>query len=122
MTTANKCGVKVQIFLNEGKGHFFGFKAFSDVPELHKAYEFEISEMFSRPITEHIIMKTLEWCFEEFNVGGTDYAHEYRARGNRSLSVGDVVVVGEAAYACENVGWKRITTDELIEFIAREKK
>ncbi|UVK59879.1 hypothetical protein SEA_ALEEMILY_139 [Gordonia phage Aleemily] len=32
----------------------------------------------------------------------------YRERGLRSLSVGDVVVVGETAWACEPLGWKRV--------------
>lgn len=56
-----------------------------------------------------------EDAFHLFNVGddpayGTPdpRAVEYRAKRLRSLSVGDVVVVGERAYACAALGWDPI--------------
>lgn len=51
-------------------------------------------------------------AFHLFNVGddpafGTpsDIAVAYRARGLRSLSVGDVVVAGDVPLACASFGW-----------------
>lgn len=53
-----------------------------------------------------------EQAFEWFNVGENSYAKEYRAKGNRSLSVGDVVVVDEQAYAVDSFGWTKLDTFE----------
>lgn len=52
----------------------------------------------------------LDQTFRELNVDNptTEWAREYRDNRNRSLSVGDVVVVSESAYACESVGWKQV--------------
>lgn len=48
----------------------------------------------------------LETCFEEFNIGEqSPVALEYRLRGLRSLSSGDVVRIGEVAYRCDSFGW-----------------
>ncbi|GGS84816.1 hypothetical protein GCM10010156_49300 [Planobispora rosea] len=49
----------------------------------------------------------LEEAFEAFNVGEGELAAAYRALGNRSLSVGDIVVIGEVAFACAPIGWER---------------
>lgn len=35
---------------------------------------------------------------------------EWRSRGNRSLSVGDVVLYGECFWFCTSFGWERIST------------
>ncbi|GAA3832355.1 hypothetical protein GCM10022226_61980 [Sphaerisporangium flaviroseum] len=50
----------------------------------------------------------LEDAFVTFNEGDDDRARKYRARGNRSLSKGDVVVIGEVAWACASSGWDLI--------------
>jgi hypothetical protein len=61
----------------------------------------------------------LEDAFREFNIGGFEnpdtLAHAYRRAGktpgelgNRSLSVGDVVVVGEDAFVCASLGWVKV--------------
>ncbi|GAA1308932.1 hypothetical protein [Saccharothrix xinjiangensis] len=36
-------------------------------------------------------------------------AVRYRRRGNRSLSIGDVVAIDGRFYACQRIGWRRIT-------------
>jgi hypothetical protein len=48
--------------------------------------------------------------FMELNIDEphAPWAVEYRARRNRSLSAGDVVVVGEQAFACNRVGWQPV--------------
>lgn len=56
----------------------------------------------------------LNKTFELLNVGDDpdfysppdEQAVAYRARRNRSLSVGDVVEVGGQFYSCQRVGWK----------------
>jgi hypothetical protein len=35
----------------------------------------------------------------------------YRAAKNRSLSVGDLVIIGETAFRCESMGFKAVTID-----------
>ncbi|MGI8307048.1 hypothetical protein [Saccharopolyspora hattusasensis] len=51
----------------------------------------------------------LEAIFEEFNVGESHLAADYRAKGLRPLSVGDEVELvdelGARRYECDSVGW-----------------
>jgi hypothetical protein len=63
--------------------------------------------------------------FEQLNIGGdpefgvpaAPWTTTYRAAGNRSLSVGDVVIIGEQAFAAQWVGWTPVTlTKEQIWF------
>lgn len=47
-------------------------------------------------------------AFEDFNVGdpsANETVYRYRSAGNRSLSVGDVVMVDGRAYGCGRFGW-----------------
>lgn len=71
----------------------------------------------------HELRKAAEEAYHVFNVGddpdfGTpdERALVYRRRGNRSLSVGDVVRVdaglGDAYLACASVGWVTIPAPE----------
>lgn len=55
--------------------------------------------------------RILNEAWRELNVDfpTTLWAKEYRAKRNRSLSVGDVVVVGEAAYAVARLGWQSVS-------------
>ncbi|MEV4116506.1 hypothetical protein [Nonomuraea sp. NPDC049695] len=48
----------------------------------------------------------LEEVFETFNIGQSALARDYFSRGLRTLSVGDVVAIGESAWACDSVGWR----------------
>lgn len=50
----------------------------------------------------------LNEAFELFNVGTNQIAREYRAKHNRSLSVGDVVVIDDVAYSCDSLGWSQL--------------
>lgn len=52
------------------------------------------------------IQATLDEAYVALNVGnGTDEVGTYRARRNRSLSVGDVLVVDGVAYAVSDLGF-----------------
>lgn len=62
-----------------------------------------------------------ERAFRLFNVGDdpdfglVDHrAREYRDRGNRSLSVGDIVAVDGRYYTCTASGWRPITPPPLV--------
>ena len=61
------------------------------------------------------VASTLATVFHLFNVGddpefGTPdpRAVDYRLRGNRSLSVGDVVALGDQHFACARISWDPI--------------
>lgn len=41
-----------------------------------------------------------------------DWAQKYRKEHHRSLSVGDVVVIGEQAFCCDRAGWSPVTLTE----------
>ena len=60
--------------------------------------------------------RVADWMFEAFNAPEEylqgklrDLAEAYRARQLRSLSVGDVVAVGEIPLACVSRGWEPVT-------------
>lgn len=68
---------------------------------------------FTTDFPGHVKM-LLRRVFEQLNMPEpeADWAKEYRRhRHHRSLSVGDVVVVGESAFAVEPVGWKLVRVD-----------
>ncbi|KOV84793.1 hypothetical protein [Nocardia sp. NRRL S-836] len=69
-------------------------------------------------LDDHVL---LDRAFDLFNIdpdpelGAPDErAVEYRSRGNRSLSVGDVVAVGDRFYAVDHTGWRRLGDQPLI--------
>lgn len=111
--------MKVKIYLNDGEDHFFGFKnKFANSPELTMVHEFEITETeiawVNSPLGHKAILSILDWIFQELNIGEeSELATQYRAKRLRSLSVGDVVVLGELAFSCDSAGWGKVTTEEL---------
>lgn len=122
--------VKVTVYLNESRDMFspFDFKT----ARLRQAIEFDLdaalpsalppkgeplsveSLQAARQAHEDAALKLLEEIFTQLNVGGDiypaeDYTKDYREAGNRSLSVGDVVVLGGSLpYAVGRFGWDRI--------------
>ena len=109
---------RVQIWLNEGEDHFFGFwNEFANCPKLKDAYQFDYD---FGDVKINDILNTL---FEEFNVGGLiGQEATYRVGRNRSLSVGDVVVVGETAWAVMDCGFAMVPTDQFVAAIERGKE
>jgi hypothetical protein len=118
--------MKVKIYLNDGEDHFYGFKnEFANSPELTMVHEFEITETevaWIHGLKWHAVIRVLDWVFQELNVGEGKIAKEYRAKCLRSLSVGDVVVVGETAWSVGSYGWDTITTEELNKAIIWDDK
>jgi hypothetical protein len=65
-------------------------------------------------VTTHDAHQIAEQAFQMFNGMAVnsweeDHADRYYAAGNRSLSVGDLVVIGEIAMSCESSGWAFVT-------------
>lgn len=48
------------------------------------------------------VKEALEKLFDRYNI---DFPVGYEGR---SMSVGDVIVIGETAWSCENSGWKSV--------------
>ena len=67
----------------------------------HVVYTSTVTDFCGNPAIEHIVL--LEMLFERFNLG--NYPEDYKGY---SLSVGDIVKVGNQAYICGIVGWKEI--------------
>jgi hypothetical protein len=110
--------MKTQVFLNTSRDSYRGFGTDA---QLHKAAEFELAPEIMA-LRDGQPIRALEHVFEQLNVGGdivpaTDWTRDYRAAGYRSLSVGDVVVLGETAHAVGRFGWERVTTDQLVDAI-----
>lgn len=56
------------------------------------------------------------WVFRELNIGEAgDLVEQWRGNRCASMSVGDVVVIGESAFAVDKAGWKPIslTADQI---------
>jgi hypothetical protein len=92
----------VKVYLNETGG----FMSYTPGDALHEALSMEMDMPEHRDIA-----LVLESIFMQLNIDEPteQYAIDYRARRNRSLSVGDVVVIGETAWTCASVGWVRCT-------------
>ncbi len=94
---------KVTVFLKTGQSVFCPYKPGQALTEVF-SFNLETREGRLDPtvIANH--------CFAAFNdhpnPGWEPRREAYYAAGNRSLSVGDVVVIGEIACAVERVGWK----------------
>lgn len=92
---------------------------------LVRVFEAELDEQRIALIARHGAVAAAEHLFMTFNVGDepgraddeytSQLAHAYRARRLRSLSVGDVLLFGDAfAVSCERVGWQIIDSADLL--------
>ena len=104
--------INTTVYLNDGADHFLGFAAAR--AKLREAARFTL-ELAADVPAQHLTNPALEIVFEQLNIDAptTAWALRYRLARNRNLSVGDVVVIAETAWACASAGWTRVTTDEL---------
>lgn len=121
-------GTTIQVFLNTSHDGYDGFRNQYSPPSVRLALKFELDDTITHKLYDGVPVTALERVFEQLNVGGQPgfpaaepWCVEYRHNGNRSLSVGDVVVVGGTAYAVDSFGWHSITTDELLDAISRHR-
>jgi hypothetical protein len=105
--------ISTVVYLNDGDGNFLGFNTFAPA-RLREAARFDL-ELLDHIPTRYAAPGALEIVFEQLNIPHPQqvWAIAYRRAGHRSLSVGDVVALGETACACASVGWTPISTDEL---------
>jgi hypothetical protein len=104
--------IATTVYLNHALSHLVGFGA-AGPAELRAAASFTL-DMAGRPHQDHI-KAALETVFDQLNIDepATTWALGYRNSGLRSLSVGDVVVIGETAWACAASGWDLLTAEQL---------
>ncbi len=104
--------VRVRVYLNDAENSFDGFTPAA--ARLHLAGEFEVAA----PGSQAAVFEVLDDVFTQLNVGGeivaaADYTLAYRSAGHRSLSVGDVLVLGETAFAVARFGFDVIPATAL---------
>jgi hypothetical protein len=103
--------VVTTVYLNNPP-QFLGFGRFEPA-KLYAAAGFTLTPA-GRPSADQVKV-ALETVFDQLNIDDPDqpWAICYRQAGHRSLSVGDVVVIGETAWACAPSGWDLLTADQL---------
>lgn len=105
--------IAVAVYLNDAPpAHSRGFDPAT--ASLRRAAQFYVTLVAGAP-AEYVAEGVLETVFEQLNIDHpeTTWALQWRLDRNRSLSVGDVVTVGETAWACAPLGWQRVTADQL---------
>jgi hypothetical protein len=92
----------VRAYQNEKTGKW-SWKSHAEVP----AERHELVRVFEYAADPEDVEndKVLEGAFAEFNIGSGPVAQRYRANRLRSLSVGDVVKVGDQYWSVESAGW-----------------
>lgn len=103
--------VYVQVWLNQCEDGWNFWEGYRDGDKMLLAAEYYADAALLPRDDESQPNAILNQAFRELNIDSpeTGWARDYRDNGNRSLSVGDVVVVGEVAYACARFGWKPAT-------------
>lgn len=107
----HRSAVRVRVFHNTTTdGRLFGYKPDHQVVEV---YSYDDPDVVATTRDSAVADR----AFHLFNVGHDpefgipDHrACDYRARGNRSLSMGDVVGIDNRFYACASSGWSPIDT------------
>ncbi|WP_441964830.1 hypothetical protein [Mycolicibacterium houstonense] len=102
----------ITVYLNNGDAQFHGFGRLGPA-QLAVAAQFNLP-VTGAPSTDQV-KTALETVFEQLNIDDPDqtWALRYRLDRHRSLSVGDVVAVGETAWAVAPIGWDLVSTDQL---------
>ena len=94
--------VAVKVYLNETGG----FMEYTAGDALREAASFHCDLPSSGEI-EGVL--DIVWGQLNVDYPKADWAIKYRAERNRSLSMGDVVMLGESAWTPMFVGWRRVT-------------
>jgi hypothetical protein len=109
----------VAVYLNTARDSFLGFNHASPA-------HLQLAASFYLDVDDHqsantAVKAALEHVFDQLNIDepSAAWAQHYRLAGRRSLSVGDVVVIGETAWAVAAAGWDPISTDDLTAAIGR---
>jgi hypothetical protein len=108
---------RVRVFLNNAFGGSFlrGYQAGNTVTEV-----FAYDETNLDAETDDLVLA--ERAFELLNIGDDpsfgapdQRAVDYRCRGNRSLSVGDVIAIDDRFWSCDSFGWRELDEQPVIQ-------
>lgn len=104
--------LRTTVYLNEAPGSFLGFDSQRAILNMAASFDLDIADHLSVPAAVEAARETV---FEQLNIDDPNHtwAQYYRLAGHRSLSVGDVVVIGETAWAVEDIGWRTVSTATL---------
>ena len=106
------------VYLNDADASFLGFNRAAPA-HLRAAATFNLPIPTDTRPQQTALNAALEHIFDELNCEPTTtWATGWRHAGHRSLSVGDVVVIGETAWAVASIGWNPISGDDLSAAIA----
>lgn len=101
------------VYLNDADASFLGFNRAAPA-RLRAAATFNLPIPTGARPQQTAVHAALERIFDELNCEPTtSWAAGWRHAGHRSLSVGDVVVIGETAWAVASIGWNPISGDDL---------
>lgn len=100
------------VYLNEPASQLAGFGKLAPAT-LYAAASFTLA--VSGPPNAEQIKAELRKVFEQLNIDDPEqpWAIQYQRDVHRAFSVGDVVVIGETAWACAPTGWDLLTADQL---------
>ncbi|MDD4865575.1 MAG: hypothetical protein PHQ28_00095 [Mycobacterium sp.] len=102
-------GIEITVYVNQGEDRYF--RGYQPGDPLAKAAVFTLDPRLVAQVTSAgIPTQALEFVWEQLNVDHPTevWAHQYRADRHPSLSVGDVIVIGETAFGLSRFdGWKR---------------
>ena len=119
MTNTTAATLTTTVYLNDAHASFLGFNRAAPA-RLRAAATFNLPIPTNTRPQQTAISAALEHIFDELNCEPTTtWATGWRHAGHRSLSVGDVVVIGETAWAVASIGWNPVPTDELTAAIDR---
>jgi hypothetical protein len=106
------------VYLNHPAGRWFGFNPASAVLRCAATFDLELADHLRGPA---LVEAARDVVFEQLNIEEPEqiWALSYRLAGHRSLSVGDVVVIGETAWTVEPIGWKPLAATTLGAVIGR---
>lgn len=106
------------VYLNNAHARFFGFNETTAQLGMAESFDLELPEHLTGSA---VVDAALDVVFEQLNIDEPEHiwALRYRLAGHRSLSVGDVVVTGETAWAVAPIGWKPVSADTLTAGILR---
>lgn len=119
--------VTIQVFLNTScAAAGFGFRNDLSESSVYLAARFELEDKYISKLSAGVPIAALEVVYSQLNDDpakpwAKPWATQYAQAGHRSLSVGDVVVIGEVPYAVAAFGFQQITTDELLDAINLER-
>jgi hypothetical protein len=100
------------VYLNHAHARLFGFNETTAQLRMAESFDLELPEHLTGSA---VVEAALDVVFEQLSIDEPEHiwALRYRLAGHRSLSVGDVVVIGDTAWVVAPIGWKPISAATL---------